>query len=102
MTAHTSPSGALDDAFAAYILAVTGNRPRPLRALNSPAALRMRAAEVEHTILAFELYLQALLADTAQNLWLDRDLTLEVNAHCQDLASDVRGALNDAITERAA
>lgn len=105
MSAHCStraPSAALDDAYALYILAVTGCRPKPLRALNSPAALQARAAEIEVHMQAFAAFMTAVMADTAQNMWFSRDEANEINATLQDLASDVRGTVLRAIEDRGA
>lgn len=89
----------LDDDFATYLLAVSGNRPRPLQGGNSQRALRMRAAEVEYAVLSFQLWLSALMADTAYNMSLSGDPLPLIDAALTDLASDLRGMMVAAIEE---
>lgn len=110
-TAATTPRAAtpvtltpLEIAWAEFCRRVHVNQPRALRALNSPAALSGRATDIDALMLAAKDMLVALVEDTAQHVALadSAELVSAVEDHMDDMASDVRGALIDAIHRNAA
>lgn len=87
----------IGDAYAAFLLAMMGNKPRDLRGLNSPAALEGRVCDMEAHILAFAQFIEAEIEDTAQHCHLTRREADYAKGVLQDLASDTRGVFLRAI-----
>lgn len=91
---------ALEIAYTKFLGAVMENKPRPLRALNSPNMLACRACEIDAQILACAEWLKALAEDSAQHMSLGKRLDDIIEGAMTDMAGDVRGevlkALDDA------
>jgi hypothetical protein len=95
------PGRALEDAYACFLLAASGLRPRALNVLNSPAALRNRACEIDALILSFQGLMTTLLEDTAQHFALSRRLD-DIAVDClSDMASELRAYLVESIQDTA-
>ena len=104
ITAATPASlSPMQNAWALFCVRVHSNTPRNLHALNSPAALSGRACDIDALILAAKDLFTALVEDTAPHLNVSpAELVRTIDAHMDDMAGDIRGALVDAIHGRAA
>lgn len=93
----------LQAAWAQFCLRVHANAPRDLRALNSSAALSGRICDLDALILAAKDMITAVVEDTAPHLKFNpAELVRTIDAHMDDMAGDIRGALLNAHHGRAA
>lgn len=93
----------LQAAWAIFCARVHCNQPRDLRALNSGAALSGRICDIDALILAAKDMITAVVEDTAPHLNVNpAELVRTIDAHMDDMAGDIRGALLDAHHGRAA
>lgn len=93
---------AVGDAYAVFLLAMMANRPRDLRAVNSPAALQARACDIQAHILSFASLIEAEIEDTAQHCHMSRREADYAKGVLLDLAGDLRGKLIEAMENVAA
>lgn len=97
ITAPQTTTSDVDLAYVRLLLALKSNRARPLRALNSPAALRGRIHDIEAQIDAMRVYLKALVEDTAEHIALAKRPDDIVESALADMRGDVIGHLEQAL-----
>lgn len=98
MVAHTTLAPAspaccdpLTGAYVKLMADLMANRPRELRAINSPADLIGRAVDIEAHVLIFATWIEALVEDSASHFNLPRREADYVKDVLLDMASDLRG-----------
>lgn len=102
MNQHTTaPAARIDPLLIAHhkFMAIAHRRPAPLGLDPSPDAMERRACEVEEIMLAMKDYALAMVEDSASVMSLPTDLRSGIIAAFDDMAGDVRGALNIAVEE---
>ncbi|HEY1982451.1 MAG TPA: hypothetical protein VGH13_20435 [Xanthobacteraceae bacterium] len=87
-------------AYAAFLAAVARHPPRTIPCAADAADLENRADHLNQLLTALSAYLNAVLADTAQNVAGGLDLR-QFDALLSDLTSDVTGTLQRVAEDRA-
>lgn len=97
ITAPQTVTSELDLAYVRFLLALKNARPRPLKLLNSRAALQDRADAIELQFQAFAIWAEALIEDSAAHVNMCRREADYAKAVLLDLGSDLHGKLVQAM-----